>query len=66
MMFVADGIKRAGTTDTVKIKEALEATTNYNGVTGSFSIDENHNPVKAVVIVEMQNGQAVSSQRVEQ
>jgi len=65
-MFVADGIKRAGSTDTVAIKDALAATKDFKGVTGSFSMDENHNPVKAVVVVEIQNGEYVSSERVAQ
>ena len=65
-MFIADGIKRAGSTDTVAIKDALEATTDFAGVTGSFSMDENHNPVKAVVIVGLQDGIATTSERVEQ
>jgi len=66
VMFIADGIKRAGSTDTVAIKDALEATTDFAGVTGSFSMDENHNPVKAVVIVGLQDGIATTSERVEQ
>jgi len=65
-MFVIDGIRRAGSLDTVAIKDALEATKDFKGVTGSFSIDENHNPVKAVVVVGIQNGVHATSERVEQ
>jgi len=64
--FVADGIKRAGSTDTVAVKDALAATKDFKGITGSFSMDENHNPVKAVVVVEIQNGVYTSSERVAQ
>jgi len=65
-MFVADGIKRAGSTDTTAIKDALAATKDFRGVTGTFSMDENHDPVKAVVVVEIQNGEYVRSERVAQ
>ncbi|NLX63409.1 MAG: ABC transporter substrate-binding protein [Clostridiaceae bacterium] len=65
-MFVADGIRRAGSTDTVAIKDALAATKDFRGVTGTFSMDENHDPVKAVVVVEIQNGEYVRSERVAQ
>jgi branched-chain amino acid transport system substrate-binding protein len=65
-MFVADGIKRAGSTDTVAIKDALAATKDFAGITGSFSMDENHNPVKAVVVVGIENGVHATSERVAQ
>lgn len=65
-MFVIDGIKRAGSTDPVAIKDALAATKDFVGVTGSFSMDENHNPVKAVVVVGIENGVHATSERVEQ
>ena len=65
-MFVADGIKRAGSTDTVAIKDALAATKDFAGITGSFSMDENHNPVKAVGGVGIENGVHASSERVAQ
>ena len=64
--FIADGIKRAGNTDTVAIKDALAATKDFAGITGSFSMDENHNPVKAVVVVGIENGVHASSERVAQ
>lgn len=65
-MFIADGIKRAGSTDTVAIKDALAATKDFVGITGSFSMDENHNPVKAVVVVGIENGVHATSERVAQ
>lgn len=65
-MFLADGIKRAGSTDTVAIKDALASTKDFVGITGSFSMDENHNPVKAVVVVGIENGVHATSERVAQ
>ena len=64
--FIADGIKRAGNTDTVAIKDALAATKDFAGITGSFSMDKNHNPVKAVVVVGIENGVHATSERVAQ
>ncbi|HHV96314.1 MAG TPA: ABC transporter substrate-binding protein [Clostridiaceae bacterium] len=59
--FIADAIQRAGTTDTVKIKDALEATQNFEGVTGTISIDENHNAVKSAIIIELKDGEQASA-----
>lgn len=56
MKFVADAIERAGSTDTAAIKDALASTENFKAVTGNFSIDENHDPVKATVIIEFVDG----------
>lgn len=56
--FFVDALKRAGEADREKLKDALAATKDFKGVTGTFSIDENHNPVKSVTIIEMKNGEA--------
>lgn len=55
--FFADALKRAGQVDSVKLKDALAATKDFKGVTGTFSIDSNHNPVKSVTVIEMKNGE---------
>lgn len=55
--FLADALKRAGEADSVKLKDALAATKDFQAVTGKFSIDKNHNPVKAITILEMRNGE---------
>lgn len=62
--FIADAITRAGSADNEKIKDALAATTDFVGVTGSFAIGPDHNPIKSVVVIEMQNGQQVSAEKV--
>lgn len=48
---LADAIKRAGAADPAKIKEAFATTKGFEGVTGKVSIDDQHNPVKAAVIL---------------
>ncbi|MGI6085551.1 MAG: ABC transporter substrate-binding protein [Acetivibrionales bacterium] len=64
--FLADAIKRAGSTDPVAIKDALAATKDFPGITGTFSIDENHEPIKAAIVVGIQNGVHTTSERVAQ
>ena len=54
--FVVDGIDRADEITSESLKDSLEATTNFVGVTGSFSIDENHNPVKSIVVIGLKDG----------
>jgi branched-chain amino acid transport system substrate-binding protein len=56
-MILADAIKRAGTTDPTKIRDAIAATKNYPGVTGNISIDADRNASKPAVIVTIKNGQ---------
>ena len=60
-MFVCDAISRADELTGEAVKDALAATTGFSGVTGTFSVDENHNPVKSIVVIELQNGEQVSS-----
>ncbi len=38
------------------VTTAIAATTDFEGVTGTFSLDENHNPVKSAVIIELVDG----------
>lgn len=51
-----DAIERAGSTDGTKIKEALEATDQLELVTGLYSVDENHHPIKSAIIIEFVDG----------
>lgn len=63
-MFAIDGIRRAEKLTGEAIKEALEATKDFVGVTGTFSIDENHNPVKSIVVIGLKDGVQASSVKV--
>ncbi|MEE0967529.1 MAG: ABC transporter substrate-binding protein [Bacilli bacterium] len=49
-------IEKAGTTDAQAICEALEST-NYDGITGHFEFDEQHNPTKDLVVKTIKNGE---------
>jgi branched-chain amino acid transport system substrate-binding protein len=55
--FVADAIKRAGSSDPKKIQKALEETDGLELVSGKVKLDENHDPIKAAVILEYKNGE---------
>jgi branched-chain amino acid transport system substrate-binding protein len=54
--FLADAIKRAGSADPEKIKEELAKTKDLSLVSGNFTVDENHNPVKSATILEFKDG----------
>lgn len=56
-----EAIERAGSADPQAVNEALAETTDFDGVTGTFSFDEMHNPVKTVTIIEVQNGEDVEA-----
>jgi branched-chain amino acid transport system substrate-binding protein len=56
-MLLADAIKRAGTTDGPKVRDALAATKNFPGVTGDITIDADRNASKPAVIIQIKNGQ---------
>lgn len=62
--FIVDAIERAGEANPEMIKEALASTENFTGVTGSFSIDENHNPVKSIVVIKLTDGVQASSEKI--
>ncbi|MBZ9622211.1 ABC transporter substrate-binding protein [Clostridium sp. FP2] len=54
---LADALKRSGEVDSIKLKDAIASTKDFNAITGKISIDKNHNPVKAITILQMKNGQ---------
>ena len=54
MMF--DAIKRAGTLDRAKLRDALAATKNFPGVTGNITMDANRNAQKPLVFIKIQGG----------
>jgi branched-chain amino acid transport system substrate-binding protein len=54
MIFAA--IDAAGSTDPVKVKDALKATEGFEGITGTISFDQWNNPVKSAIIVALTNG----------
>ncbi|MED3689568.1 ABC transporter substrate-binding protein [Peribacillus butanolivorans] len=62
--YLADAIKRAGSTDSEKIKDALEKTKDLELVTGTFTLDEKHNPIKSATILEFKDGKQVFNTKI--
>jgi branched-chain amino acid transport system substrate-binding protein len=56
MMILADAIKRAGTTDGPKVRDALAATKDFDGVTGKTTINEKRDATKSAVILQVKGG----------
>lgn len=57
IMLMADAIRRAGSDEPGKIRDALAATKKFRGVTGPIVFDANGDPVnKPLVILKFQNG----------
>ena len=55
MKVLADAIKRAGSTENVKLRDAIGQTKNFPGVTGQITIDQDRNAVKPAVVLKLQN-----------
>ena len=57
MNVLADAIKRAGGAgDSAKLKDAINATKNFAGVTGTISLDSSRNAVKPAVVLALNPG----------
>jgi len=50
---LADAIKRAGGTDSAKLKDAINATKDFPGVTGKITLDATRNAVKPAVVLAL-------------
>jgi branched-chain amino acid transport system substrate-binding protein len=61
---LVDAIKRANSTDSEKIREALANTKDFQGVTGSLTLNDTHDAIKSAVIIEMKNGKQVYKETV--
>jgi branched-chain amino acid transport system substrate-binding protein len=55
-MILAEAIKRAGTTESQKLRDAIAATKDHAGITGKITLDENRNAAKPAVILTIANG----------
>jgi branched-chain amino acid transport system substrate-binding protein len=53
MMILADAIKRAGSIERKKVRDALAQTKDYVAVTGKITIDENRNANKSAVVLQI-------------
>jgi branched-chain amino acid transport system substrate-binding protein len=53
---LVDAIRRAGSTDGPKVREALAATKDFQGVTGMITVNQERNAVKPAVVLKVNNG----------
>jgi branched-chain amino acid transport system substrate-binding protein len=56
-MVLADAIRRAGSTEGPKLRDALAATRDFPGATGATSLDANRDASKPAVIITVKDGQ---------
>ena len=63
-LVVIDEIKRSSIDEPEKIRQALEETKKLQITTGLLSIDNNHNPIKSAVVVEIKNGQQIFKEKI--
>ena len=61
---VMDAISRASALTGEGVKEALAQTKNFPAVTGTLSIDDKHNAVKAIVVIKLKDGAQSSSEKI--
>lgn len=59
MKVLGDAIKRAGTTENVKLRDAIAQTRDFPGVTGKITIDSDRNAVKPAVVLKLQDSKFV-------
>lgn len=62
--FVADAVKRASALTGEAVQKAMAETKGFVGVTGTFDMDEHHNPVKSIVVIGLKDGVQATSEKV--
>ncbi|MCK5685459.1 ABC transporter substrate-binding protein [bacterium] len=55
----ADAVKRAGTFQPSRVREALAATKNFKGVSGDITFNKNGDPIKSAVVVKFDMGTTI-------
>jgi branched-chain amino acid transport system substrate-binding protein len=62
---LADAIRRAGTTEGKKLRDAIAATKDFPGVSGTITIDAERNARKSIVVLKIDGGKVQFFQKVE-
>ena len=65
MKVLADALKRAGTSDPTKLRDAIAQTSKFSGVTGVITINAERNASKPTVIFKLQGGKIFPVYRAE-
>jgi len=55
-MVLADGIKRAGTTESAALRSAIASTKDFAGAGGTFSLNANRDADKSLVFIQVKDG----------
>jgi branched-chain amino acid transport system substrate-binding protein len=64
MNLLADALRRARTTESEKLRDAIAQTRNFHGVTGDLTLDTDRNAIKPVIILQYRDGKYVYRDRV--
>ena len=62
--FVADAAGRASELTGEGMQQAMASTKGFVGVTGTFDMDEHHNPVKSIVVIGLKDGKQATSEKI--
>jgi branched-chain amino acid transport system substrate-binding protein len=65
MNVLADAIKRAGTTESAKLRDAIAGTQNFSGVTGAISLNASRDAVKPAVVFELRDRKLVYKETIQ-
>ncbi len=65
MNVLADAIKRAGTTESAKLRDAIARTQGFAGVTGSITINASRDAVKPAVVFELRDRKLVYKETIQ-
>jgi branched-chain amino acid transport system substrate-binding protein len=65
LRFLAEAIRRAGTTEGSKLRDALAETKNFAGVTGIISMDRDRNAVKPAVILKLEDARYIYQETIQ-
>lgn len=65
MMVLADAIRRAGTTEGLKLRDAIAKTKDFPGVTGRITINSERNALKQVVILKISDGKLIFRENIQ-
>ena len=63
--FVKAATEKAGTDDPETVTATMAEMKDFTGVTGTFSMDKNHTPIKSIKLVELKDGKQVSVENVD-
>ncbi|GFZ34428.1 branched-chain amino acid ABC transporter substrate-binding protein [Clostridium zeae] len=64
-LILVDALKRSGTNDSVKLRDELAKTKDFQGATGVINFDEDRNAIKAAIIKTVKDGKFTYTDTVE-